>query len=101
MSKKPPTPASEHPKDKTDWKRIEAMTDDDIALGAAKDPDARIPPDGWWKDAKLVLPQTKEVVTMRLDRDVAAWFRGFGRGYQTRINAVLRAFMESHDRRSR
>jgi uncharacterized protein (DUF4415 family) len=37
-------------------------------------------------------------VTLRLDRDVLDWFRRQGRGYQTRINAVLRAFVEAQDR---
>ena len=37
----------------------------------------------------------KERVTLRLDADVAAWFRGLGRGYQTRINAVLRAYVQA------
>jgi uncharacterized protein (DUF4415 family) len=47
------------------------------------------------KNARVVLPAVKEVVTLRLDPDVLAWFRQDGRGYQTRINAVLRAFVEA------
>lgn len=35
-------------------------------------------------------------LTLRLDRDVVAWFRKQGRGYQTQINALLRAYMEAH-----
>jgi uncharacterized protein (DUF4415 family) len=35
---------------------------------------------------------------MRLDADVLAWFRAQGRGYQTRINTVLRAFMQAKQR---
>jgi uncharacterized protein (DUF4415 family) len=39
-----------------------------------------------------------EPVTLRLDRDVLAWFRRQGRGYQARINAVLRAFVKAQER---
>jgi uncharacterized protein (DUF4415 family) len=48
-----------------------------------------------------VTPQAKEMVTLRLDPDVLAWFRKAGRGYQTRINAVLRAFVEAQEPRPR
>jgi uncharacterized protein (DUF4415 family) len=41
------------------------------------------------------LPGAKEMVTLRLDPDVLAWFRKSGRGYQTRINAVPSAFVEA------
>ena len=45
-----------------------------------------------------VLPPGKELVTLRLDRDVLDWFRKAGKGYQTRINAVLRAYKDVHSR---
>ena len=37
----------------------------------------------------------KTQVTLRIDSDVLAWFRSCGKGYQTRINALLRAYMEA------
>ena len=40
--------------------------------------------------------QAKTEVSMWLDHDVVKWFKSRGRGYQTRINAVLRAYVESH-----
>lgn len=40
----------------------------------------------------------KEQVTLRLDADVLSWFRGTGHGYQTRINSILRAFRDAHQR---
>jgi uncharacterized protein (DUF4415 family) len=43
----------------------------------------------------VVLPTPKEAVTMRLDADLLRWFRR-DRGYQTRINAILRAYMQAH-----
>ncbi|MFL6646751.1 MAG: BrnA antitoxin family protein, partial [Sulfurifustaceae bacterium] len=43
--------------------------------------------------------EPKEQVTLRLDADVLKWFRSRGRGYQTQINALLRAYMEAHRNR--
>lgn len=48
----------------------------------------------FWANARMVLPQ-KERITIRLDDDVLDFFRSQGRGYQTRINAVLRTYMEA------
>ena len=42
------------------------------------------------------MPQPKETMTIRLDADVLEWFRKQGKGYQTRINAVLRSYMRAH-----
>ena len=80
-------------KNETDYARLNAMTDDDIAQAAANDPDAP-PLDIDWTQARLSLPPAKDVITLRLDRDVLGWFRNQGKGYQTRINQVLRAFYE-------
>jgi uncharacterized protein (DUF4415 family) len=87
--------------DKTDWKRVHALSDSEIERAVADDPDTFIPDPKWFERARLVMPQAKEMVTLRLDPDVLAWFRKAGRGYQTRINAVLRAFVEAqeHERR--
>jgi len=77
------------------------MTEEEIEAGARSDPDN--PP--WSEEelarALLVLPfeQGKERVTMYLDKDVLRYFRRQGRGYQSRINAVLRAYVGSQERR--
>jgi predicted transcriptional regulator/uncharacterized protein (DUF4415 family) len=88
-----------HLKDETDYARLDAMTDDDIAQAVADDPDAA-PLDLDWTQARLTLPPGKDVVTLRLDRDVLEWFRTQGKGYQTRINQVLRAFYEARRNQS-
>jgi uncharacterized protein (DUF4415 family) len=85
----------------TDWKRVGAMTDTDIRRAVSDDPDTFMPDAEWMKNARVVMPQSKEMVTLRLDPDVLAWFRRSGRGYQTRINAVLRAFVEAQHQRPR
>jgi uncharacterized protein (DUF4415 family) len=71
------------------------MSDAQIRRGIASDPDVRPTDEEFWKDAKVVWPTRKTVVTMRLDADLLAWFRQ-ERGYQTRINAILRAYMKAH-----
>ncbi|KWT87963.1 hypothetical protein ASN18_1305 [Candidatus Magnetominusculus xianensis] len=87
--------------DMTDWARVAAMTDSNIEEAVASDPDTFIPDAKWFEKAQIVMPKVKETVTLRLDPDVLKWFRHDGRGYQTRINAVLRAFVEAQEHRVR
>ena len=82
---------------RTDWGRLEAMTDKDIRKAIRSDPDAAPEADAaWLRGAKIVMPEPKKAVSIRLDRDITEWFQRQGRGYQTRINAVLRAYVEAH-----
>lgn len=80
----------------TDWERLRRMSDADIHAGIQADADARPTDEDFWKAAKVVLPNRKEVITMRLDADLLEWFRQ-ERGYQTRINAILRSYMKAHE----
>ena len=73
------------------------MSDAEIGASLAGDSDLRPTNAEFWRGAKLVLPQSKKIVTMRLDADLLDWFRAH-RGYQTRINAILRAYMNSQVR---
>jgi uncharacterized protein (DUF4415 family) len=52
----------------------------------------------FWQNAELVMPDGKARITLRLDRDVLEFFRRGGPGYQTRINAVLRAYVSARRR---
>jgi uncharacterized protein (DUF4415 family) len=79
----------------TEWDKLRHRTDAKIRHGIASEPDVRPTDQEFWKDAKVVWPTRKTVVTMRLDADLLAWFRQ-QRGYQTRINAILRAYMKAH-----
>jgi uncharacterized protein (DUF4415 family) len=81
-------------KGETDYARLDAMTDDDIAKAVADDPDAA-PIDIDWTKARLVIPPGKDVITLRLDRDLLEWLRARGKGYQTLINQVLRAWYDA------
>lgn len=66
-----------------------------IRRGIAADPDAHATDENFWKSAKVVMPKPKEIVTMRLDADLLRWLRREP-GYQTRINAILRAYMQAN-----
>lgn len=83
-------------RNQTDWDQFDALKDSDISKGIEQDPDARATDNEFWKTADLILPQPKETITIRLDGDVLQWFREKGKGYQTRINAILRAYMQTH-----
>lgn len=83
----------------TDWARVSAMTDAEVELRALADmAENNIDPD-WPERAAVVMPYAKERITVRLDHDVLAWLKSQGRGYQTRINAILRAYVEKQKER--
>ncbi len=63
------------------------------------DAPARSVDDDFWSNARVVMPPPgKTSVHLRLDADVLEWFRGQGRGHLSRMNAVLRSFMDAHKR---
>ncbi len=76
---------------KSDLKRIDRMTDEDIDYSDIPEVDG-----AFFATARVVVPPGKKQVTIRLDSDVLAWLKEQGRGYQTRINAILRAYYEAH-----
>jgi|AP95_1055475.scaffolds.fasta_scaffold18079_2 uncharacterized protein (DUF4415 family) len=83
-------------------KNIKTVSLDDVVSmedRTREDAPAGIPMDAdFWKTARVVLPQSpKERLTVRFDRDVVRWFKAGGRGYQTRMNAVLRSYFEAHE----
>lgn len=53
----------------------------------------------FWENAKVVFPASKKAVTIRIDGDVLDWFKKAGKGYQSRMNAVLRSYMENIETR--
>jgi uncharacterized protein (DUF4415 family) len=80
-------------KGKTDWARVDALTEEDIAKAVANDPDA-VPIDVDWSNAVLVVPPKKKAISIRVDEDVLDFFKREGEGYQRRMNAVLRSYMQ-------
>ncbi len=79
----------------SDWARVDALTGAELDATIAADPDWRDIPRDWWKDAVAVTPGAKKLLSLRIDPDVVDWFRAQGPGYQTRMNAVLRAYMRA------
>ncbi|MDO8432922.1 MAG: BrnA antitoxin family protein [Candidatus Binatus sp.] len=84
---------------KTDWKRVDALTDREIEEAIASDPDAApLLDEEWFRTAKLVMPERKVPVSMRIDREVLDWFKRAGRGYLSRMHAVLRAYVAAQSK---
>jgi uncharacterized protein (DUF4415 family) len=78
-----------------DWARVDATTDVDIRRQIAEDLDTAPEIDeSWLATARLVTPGRKEPISLRVDPDVLEWFRSQGKGYQTRMTAVLRQYVE-------
>lgn len=75
---------------RTDWKRLEGMPDEAVDLSDIPELD-----EGFFAHARVRMPKRKQSVALRLDPEVLDWFKRGGRGYQTRINAVLRAYVEA------
>jgi lactoylglutathione lyase len=82
-------------KGETDYARLDAMTDEDIARAVAEDPDAA-PVDADWSDAWLTIPAGIQHRYLEVDDDVVEWFRGeAGDDYRDRMREALRAHIEA------
>lgn len=78
----------------SDLKKLDAIKDEDIDY-------SDIPPldESFFEKNTIELPKSKESITLRLDHEVLEWFKQQGKGYQTRINAVLRTYVKAHQHR--
>ena len=76
-------------KGRTDWDKLRAQGDYEGPQEFDVD----------WARAELVTPEAKKMISLRVDPDVLAFFKSQGAGYQTRMNAVLRAWMEAQIKR--
>ena len=85
------------PPGQTDWAAIDAKSEDQLLAEALSDPDALPMSDEELANAERVL--LKAPVSIRLDEEVLDYFRASGRGYQTRINAVLRTYVRAQKAR--
>jgi uncharacterized protein (DUF4415 family) len=82
-------------KESSDWKRLRSLSDRQIRRAIESDPEARPTDAEFWKKARVVIPAAKRTITIRLDADLLEWLRK-QKGYQTRINAVLRTYMDAN-----
>ena len=76
---------------RTDWGRLDAMSDSDIDVSDIAKLDK-----AFFEGVQVQLPKPKRSISLRVDPDVLEWFKHQGRGYQTRINAVLKAYVHAH-----
>ncbi len=80
---------------RTDLSRLDAITDEALERLVAEDEDERdIRAD--WTQAKLILPQAKQSVHLRLDQEIISFFKSAGKGHISRMQAVLRAYVDAH-----
>ena len=79
----------------TDLSRVDAITDEALERLVAEDEDERgMQAD--WTQAKLILPQAKQSVHLRLDQEIIAFFKSAGKGHISRMQAVLKAYVDAH-----
>jgi uncharacterized protein (DUF4415 family) len=80
----------------SDWKAAEAMSQDKVERLADEDDGEQ--PEGWESTVEIGVPEPRPSIHIRVDAEVLRWFKARGPGYQTRINAVLRAFVSARQR---
>ena len=81
-------------------RKLIEMTDEEVERRAATDPDAALTPPGFWDNATVLLPENKQQITLRLDPEVIRFFKRTGKGYQSRMGAVLRSYVEAKRKRA-
>jgi uncharacterized protein (DUF4415 family) len=84
---------------KTDLARVRAKSEAELDRDIANDHDFRDIPEEWNVAAEALMPSSKKLVSLRLDPEVINWFKEQGPGYQTRMNAVLRAFVDRNGKK--
>lgn len=82
-------------KSQSDWDRAARMTDEEIEAADRDDPEMDGIDEDWMGNATLEQIK-KRAIYAKFDDDVIEYFQSFGRGYQARMNAVLRAYMEAY-----
>jgi uncharacterized protein (DUF4415 family) len=86
-------------KSETDFKRLDAMKDEDIDFSDNPEVPAEMFARGIVRRGLKPIPPKKQL-TLRVDSDVVDWYKKQGPGYQTRINSLLRAYMKERQRNS-
>lgn len=84
-------------KSETDWARVDAMTDEELEASIDFEDEGTFD----FGRAQAGLPEPRQEITVHLDRDIIAWFREQGPAYESRMNAVLRSFVEAQKQRER
>ena len=82
-------------RDRTNLKRLDRLTDEEIEQAARSDADTLLLEECEMASLEVVMPERKQSISLRVDSDVLAYSKSFGKGYQTRMNAVLRTYMQA------
>ena len=80
-------------------KAVKAMSDAELERRALADADAGAIPEGFWDTAQVKEPEGTEQITLRLPRKVLGHFKSTGKGYQSRISAVLASYVDATKKR--
>jgi uncharacterized protein (DUF4415 family) len=81
--------------DRTEIQKLRNLTDEELDSAIQTDTDSLLLEDFDVSTLKVVMPQGKKAISLRIDPDVLTYFKSWGKGYQTRMNAILRAYMEA------
>ncbi len=82
---------------RTNWAKVDAMSEAELEASIAADPDD-VHETLDWTQAVKGIPERKAAIKLRIDSDILGWFKATGKGYQTRMNNVLRAYVESREK---
>ena len=77
-------------KSKTNWGRLAKMKESEIDTS-----DLPVLDKDFFKKAEIRIPKNKKMVSIRLDEEVLNWFKKEGKGYQTKINEILKMYMRA------
>ena len=82
--------------DRTDYARIDAMTEEELEASIDHEEEGEVD----WSTIRAGIPGPMQQLTVRFDQDVIEWFKAQGAGYQTRMNAVLRGYVDAQKQRT-
>jgi uncharacterized protein (DUF4415 family)/predicted nucleic acid-binding protein len=78
---------------RTNWDKLRDLKDPDIDRSDIAELD-----ESFFKNAEIRIPKTKQMVSIRLDEEVLEWYKAQGKGYQTRINEILKKYMAARSK---
>ena len=86
-------------RDRTNLKRLDSLTDEEIEQAVRSDADTLLLEECDMASLEVIMPKRKQSISLRVDSDVLAYFKSFGKGYQTRMNAVLHTYTQAQQSR--
>lgn len=86
---------------RTDHDYLRNLTEAELERSIADDPNWKDLPPDWFEGAEVVMPGPKKLLSLRMDQEVLDWFKATGPGYQTRINAALKAYVRARQKAGR